>query len=111
MEAPLKKLRANRWVLTEDWVIDGHIIPAGFETDLASIPFPLNLLYSKDEKRKYNQAAILHDYLIKQKGDYFGDQFAFRRAMLVLGEDKATANGMFIGVLFFCWFFQNLKDQ
>lgn len=40
-------------------------VPAGFITDLASVPFPFSIFFPK--LGKYARAAVLHDYLIEQK--------------------------------------------
>lgn len=71
---PLKitPLYDNYWMLQDDLVM--HItrqdpplmdveikVPAGFITDLASIPFPANLIFSK--AGRYASAGIVHDYL------------------------------------------------
>lgn len=40
---------------------DGFTVPAGFRTDLASVPRPVQWLVPKDGT--YEQAAVLHDWL------------------------------------------------
>lgn len=53
--------KSNEWILESDLIWDDITIPAGFITDLASIPriaqsiIPVN--------GKHRSAAILHDYL------------------------------------------------
>jgi hypothetical protein len=58
-------LNDDEWVLVESliWKTDTEtiIIPAGFLTDLASIPWWLRWLFSVNGKHR--SAAILHDYL------------------------------------------------
>lgn len=55
------------WRLTEDLVYRGKhetwVIPAGFHTDLASIPRPFRAYF--DQAGEHTRAAILHDYLCR----------------------------------------------
>lgn len=61
----------NYWLLLENLTFeavrdhDGRYfkitVPAGFVTDIASIPVPLNVIY--DKSGRYSSAGILHDYL------------------------------------------------
>lgn len=44
-------------------------IPAGFKTDLASIPYPLSNWIKRDNKR-YIRSVIVHDYLYGEKRAY-----------------------------------------
>lgn len=42
------------------------LVPKGFLTDFASIPWPISMLIPKDGD--YNQPAVLHDYLYSRLG-------------------------------------------
>jgi hypothetical protein len=57
--------RHNR--LTAPLIIEGphykFIVPAGFETDYASVPRPLWSIFPPSGK--YSRAAVLHDYLYR----------------------------------------------
>lgn len=48
-----------------DEAFDGGLVtvPAGFITDLASIPWPYNRIFRPDGK--WSRAAVIHDYLCK----------------------------------------------
>lgn len=48
----------KEWVVTRDHTYKGHTVPAGFITDLASIPWIVQFLFLNDETRK---AAVHHD--------------------------------------------------
>ncbi|MBL0038190.1 MAG: DUF1353 domain-containing protein [Nitrosomonadales bacterium] len=77
MKAEFKKAPAvtpfydDYWLLLEDLTFEAtrtsdgkHFsitVPAGFVTDLASIPVPLNVIY--DKSGRSSSAGILHDYL------------------------------------------------
>ncbi len=45
---------------------DRIIVPKGFSSDLASIPWPASMFIPKSGK--YNSAAVLHDYLYSIRG-------------------------------------------
>ena len=44
------------------------VVPKGFQTDFASVPWPASMLIPKNGD--YNQAAVLHDYLYSLLGEY-----------------------------------------
>lgn len=58
-------------------------IPAGFETDFASIPWPLHYLLPSDGP--WRRAAAVHDYLCEKKVCRFLADAMFRH---VMHEDK-----------------------
>ena len=75
-------------------------VPAGFETDFASIPRPLwNLLPPTGE---YGKAAVIHDYLYRQTNvsRYLCDR-VFLEAMGVLGVAWWKRTLMFLAVRLF----------
>lgn len=118
MEAEFKKAPVvtpfydDYWLLLEDLTFeatrtsDGKYfsitIPAGFVTDLASIPVPLNAIY--DKSGRYSSAGILHDYL-------YWTQFCDRKKSdrMIKEGLKATGAGYFsrntikYGVYWFGW--------
>jgi hypothetical protein len=67
----LEQLSATRWKLTEPLTYQGKHqrfdIPAGFKTDLASVPRALVWLVPR--YGLYTRSAILHDYLLKERPD------------------------------------------
>ncbi len=88
----------NYWLVLEDITFETIrvrdrkyfkiTVPAGFVTDLASIPVPLNLVY--DKTGRYSSAGILHDYL-------YWTQFCDRKKSdrLIKEGLKATGSGYF----------------
>tara|TARA_Y100000310_G_scaffold325691_2_gene389529 strand:- start:2007 stop:2372 length:366 start_codon:yes stop_codon:yes gene_type:complete len=75
------------------------VVPEGFLTDFASVPWWAQWLISKTGK--YNQAAVLHDYMYdklswrytKERAD-----FIFYEAMKVLNVPVWRRELMFLGV-------------
>ncbi len=51
----------------EEYSKDKVIVPAGFRTDLASIPWPGSMFIPRSGK--YNQCAVLHDFLYSILGE------------------------------------------
>lgn len=78
------------------------VVPAGFETDFASIPRFFHRLIPKNGL--YDKAAVIHDYLYstgvvaKQDAD-----LVFFEAMLVLGVPSWKRNVMYLAVHWFGW--------
>lgn len=88
-------------------------VPAGFETDFASIPRPVRFIIPK--LGRYNKAAVLHDRLYQNhrvdSGDkrwfyvfprYFAD-LLFLDAMIDLGVVKWKRLAMYYAVRAFGW--------
>ena len=74
-------------------------VPAGFETDFASVP-RLPIVYEKFGN-KAHKPAVLHDYLYSIGGDEVDRKFAdqvFLAAMIADGMDSTTAHGMYDAV-------------
>jgi hypothetical protein len=96
---------SHTWILTEDLIYDGFhasfVVPAGFQTDFASIPRWLNWLIPKYGKR-YNKAAVLHDHLcIEARGGRFSRRDAdglFRRCLREASVIYWRRRLMWIGV-------------
>lgn len=53
--------RSFTYCIGEEDSEDQIIVPEGFETDLASVPWPACMFITRSGR--YNQAAVLHDYL------------------------------------------------
>lgn len=96
-----------RWVDSGIWdvhdrftvFVDGKPIhvPAGFLTDLASIPRFLWVILPP--MGRYTPAAVLHDYLYKvQPCSKEAADEIFRDAMLCLGIDAGTVKAMYKAV-------------
>jgi hypothetical protein len=109
----VKKLRKREWEVVESFSYDvGELgsgetitIPAGFVSDLASIPRPFWTVFPPDSD--YTQAAVLHDWLCKKRGkvekvyDYKKVSLIFLESMKVLGVSLLTRQAMYYGVLWF----------
>ena len=82
----LKKISKDQYELKEplEFEIDDLLwaVPKGFQTDLASIPYPINKIIKKDNK-KYARSSILHDYLYCIKWDRFEADELFFKAMMI----------------------------
>ncbi len=80
-------------------------VPAGFVTDLASIPRVLRNLPWLDPNGLSRRPAIMHDWLYgSARGRRFGKQFAdsfLRSGLLVEGATKSTANAFYYAVRWF----------
>lgn len=102
---------ARLFRLLVDWavLINGNVlvIPAGFETDGATIPPRLESLISNDDPRIF-KPSILHDYLCDYKGDIWPDHRTrydsveaaaiLRDAMAVCGATEAMRVAVFFAV-------------
>lgn len=108
------KLNKDKWVVeisfryyvTESDFID---VPAGFVTDLASVPFGLRNVFPKDGD--WTQAAVLHDYLYNQRKVHGRKRkecdSIFLEAMKVLGVSWWQRNAMFLAVRSCGWTYWN----
>lgn len=108
-----KKLKKRDWEVVESFSYDvGELgsgetitVPAGFVSDLASIPRPLWTIFPPDGS--YTQAAALHDWLCKKKGkverqyDYKQVSKIFLESLNVLEVSFLTRQAMYYGVLWF----------
>ena len=79
-------------------------VPAGFETDFASIPKPLLALPFIRWRDKFNKAAVVHDWLYhtKEVDRKTADQI-FLEALLVLGIPRWKAYLFYAAVRLFGW--------
>lgn len=85
-------------------------VPAGFETDFASIP---KIFHSFIEDRdKYNKASVVHDWLYNSKiYDRKTADRIFLEAMLVLGINKVKAYFFYYTVRLFGWIFWRRRKR
>ena len=78
------------------------VVPKGFTTDLASVPWPASMIIPKSGR--FNSAAVIHDYLYfsklytRQKADLI-----FYQAMQVLGVSFIKRWVMYHSVRTFSW--------
>lgn len=82
-------------------------VPAGFRTDLASVPRWLWWLFPRDDPQ-YAAASVLHDYTYKWRHPASSDKFDRNTAdgiyldgMLILGVPAWRAWAMYLGVRIF----------
>ena len=72
-------------------------VPAGFETDYASVPRLLWIIFPPSGT--HNKAAVIHDYLYKSKAcSRFLADALFREAMREVGVHAARAWFMWLAV-------------
>ena len=101
---------------TNTWITNGVVtfwgkstnwknitVPLGFDTDLASVPWPASMLIPKSGR--YNSAAVLHDYLYSKKGKIIDKEYTraqvdliFLEAMTDLGVNWFKRNLMYRAV-------------
>lgn len=76
------------------------VVPAGFRTDFASVPWMFRRLFPQDGP--WTLAAVVHDYFCEEKlrTSKVAAQ-VFREAMLDLGVPKWKAGSMYRAVLWF----------
>jgi hypothetical protein len=75
------------------------VVPAGFVTDLASIPFPLNLIMRPEGPWK--RAAVVHDFLGKRMSDKKIVDMVFLEALKVDGVSLPVRTIMYHYVRWF----------
>ena len=77
-------------------------VPAGFVTDLTSVPLPLWFICPK--LGKHNKAAVIHDYLYQSKlRTRLMADAVFCEALGVLGVSQWQSGLMYWGVRLFGW--------
>ncbi len=83
--APRRWWQQARWLLLEDYTSANGLVnvPYGFITDGASIPLIARMLFSPTGR--YFGAAIIHDYIIKNEGNYPKAHKEMGREMDALG--------------------------
>jgi len=102
----------KRWRLVEDFKYYTDLlgerktftVPAGFETDFASIPKPLLALPFIRWRDKFNKAAVVHNWLYHtQEVDRKTADRIFLEALLVLGIPRWKAYLFYAAVRLFGW--------
>ncbi len=90
-------LRPFEYVTNDGEVI---LVPIGFKTDFASVPWAFRLAIPKTGR--YNEAAVIHDYLcyLSNKGLYSRERAdrIFREAMITLGVNERKIRKMYKSV-------------
>ncbi|HMP76842.1 MAG TPA: DUF1353 domain-containing protein [Kiritimatiellia bacterium] len=104
-------IASYRWKLVEDFGYEsrsGRIftVPAGFETDFASVPrifWPILPL----SDAVYDKAAVLHDYAVRNRRalalSLMDCHRLFREALLLSGTARWKAGVMYAAVVGFGW--------
>jgi len=82
-----------------DWKI---VVPIGFVTDLASIPWPISSLLPKSGR--YNSASVLHDFICRE-GVYDRKMcdYIMLEAMEVLKVSWIKRHAIYRGLRMFGW--------
>jgi hypothetical protein len=105
----LKRVGGKKpWQLQEELLYDSEEyggllrVPAGFRSDMASVPWFFRRVFPKDGD--YSYAAIQHDYHCETRPNNIDSKKAariFREAMISLGVGKWKARSMYRAVLWF----------
>ena len=81
-----------------------YIIPAGFNTDLTTIPKPLDK-WIKPDNKKYQREAILHDYLYCLEIGKVKSDLIYYKAMKTNKVPLRYRVPFFLAVFCFGWFY------
>ena len=93
----------DRWTLLAPYSFNGFTVPAGFDTDLDSIPrLPLAFSLFKHRTRT---AALLHDYLYSIGYNRLESDRIFLRFMVAEGVLCRHAIPIYLAVRLFGWLF------
>ena len=79
----VEKIGENRWALLEPLVYDGskqYVVPAGFETDFASVPQAV-WWFCPPAAGNHAKPAVLHDYLCETANNQPAADKVFLEAM------------------------------
>ena len=110
LDCHLKSSCENIWILDSSLIYESDIVgrivvPAGFETDLASVP-RLIVIYELWGNRCHRE-AVIHDYLYRQdsvpEASKLQADRVFLEAMRVRGKPFYIRWFMFAGVVAFGW--------
>ena len=106
--------KINRWktrrklvyFVGEEYSEDKIVVPRGFITDLASVPWPFSMFVPKSGK--YNAPAVLHDFICSQKIRSRAEcDRIFLEAMEVVGVPLFKRRIMYRAVRMFGWITYN----
>lgn len=109
LKIPRLDVNSNgQWVLKDtlayqsDHLVTLIVVPKGFETDLASIPWVFRFLIPKNGR--YDAPAIVHDYLYRRTGmkRKLADKI-FAEAMMVVNVVTWRRNLMNTGLWIYYW--------
>lgn len=103
-ELKLRFVDGDTWEVLEDFPYEGErwtgVVPAGFQTDLASVPRGLWNLFPK--AGPYAPAAVVHDYLYETKPVSKADaDWTFWEYMERLGIPWLQRTTMYLAVRLF----------
>jgi len=97
-----KTRRELIYFVGEEYSEDRIVVPRGFLTDLASVPWPASMLIPKSGR--FNSAAVLHDWLYtEQKRSRLECDNIFLEAMQVLEVNWFKRNIMHRAVRMWGW--------
>lgn len=111
----LRAHRPNEWVLLQPlryWAASGvaYGVPAGFVTDLASIPRPARVLFSPNGSSR--RPAVLHDWLYCSRiVDRRRADDLFREALGVEGVGWITRQTLWAAVRMGGWVYWNRRTH
>ena len=96
----VEKVSRRKWRLANDWRTPFGVVPAGFETDGASVPRVLWVVFSP--AGVLFQASVIHDYLYSNaiKTKAYADH-AFKLTAITY---KARKHEAMIAYYFVSWF-------
>lgn len=92
----------KKWVLLGNYTILGITIPAGFKTDIDSIPRYIPFLYAILKHRAV-EASVLHDYLYAIGQDRKQADLTYKQAMKLTQVHPAIREVIYTGVRLFGW--------
>ena len=96
----VEKIGKNKWKLLAPLVYDGSkkfIVPAGFETDFASVPQAV-WWFCAPAAGNHAKPAVLHDYLCETYSDQPNTDKIFLEAMTTNGVGRFKRTVMFNAV-------------
>ncbi|MEN6420315.1 MAG: DUF1353 domain-containing protein [Smithella sp.] len=121
LDARLKPNSDSVWLIDKPLIYESDIVgpievPAGFETDFASVP-RIPLFYTLFGDRAHRE-AVLHDYLFRvdsiPQATFMQANRAFLEAMEVRGKSFFVRYPMFLGVCaggYFSFHKKNVNDK
>lgn len=92
----------KKWVMLGNYSILGFTIPAGFKTDIDSIPRYIPFLYAILKHRAI-EASVLHDYLYTTGCDRKQADLIYKQAMKLTNVSPVIKEIIYLGVRLFGW--------
>lgn len=99
----VEKIGENEWVLLTPLIYDGSekiIVPAGFETDFASVP-RVAWRFCPPVAGNHAEPAVLHDYLCVNSDNQSRTDKLFLEAMARNGVGRLKRNVMYLAVMLY----------